>query len=295
MYDVWILDEISMIPTQHFEHMMRQWLLAGRWPILIFVGDFGQLPPIGLDTNADARQSPLWRQVARHDLGCRTNFRAQDTRLLNFQELVRSSMPTAQQLELFSEDIFLGSTVDPAALESLWRQCPGVHILCATKRMENYINTCAAAYFGGPSVQALGVWGEAEVKSMPIFEEARVRLTQTLSLEDGWVNGARGCVGAVADAGLMTHWEDGSVSFVWPVTRKLVSAAGKVYLQTAFPVALAYASTVHQVQGQSLDDVCVVFEEFAPPGWAYTALTRARFYTRLRFLGAISPDHFRPR
>ncbi|CAJ1329622.1 unnamed protein product, partial [Effrenium voratum] len=106
MYDVWILDEISMIPTQHFEHMMRQWLLAGRWPILIFVGDFGQLPPIGLDTNADARQSPLWRQVARHDLGCRTNFRAQDTRLLNFQELVRSSMPTAQQLELFSEDIF---------------------------------------------------------------------------------------------------------------------------------------------------------------------------------------------
>lgn len=37
--------------------MLRQCMLAGRWLILIFVGDFGQLPPIGLDPSADARRS----------------------------------------------------------------------------------------------------------------------------------------------------------------------------------------------------------------------------------------------
>jgi len=68
-------------------------------------------------------------------------------------------------------------------------------------------------------------------------------------------------------------------------TGKWETVGGITYL----PLRLAYASTVHKVQGLSLDHVQIASREgfFRQPGLLYVSLTRARTPEGLRLVGSI--------
>ena len=296
-FDVWIVDEVSMLPKAHFEAMLAQWRHAGSWPHFIFVGDFAQLPPVGHDT-ADARSSAAWRHMDVHDLGCATSFRTRDAELLAFQALIRTRPPAATELEPFLQKAQLSEEVTDAALQQLWSEMPHAPVLCATQATAAHVNACAAKLFATAYFPEVLVWAAdaaAAPQGVRFFESARVRLTQTLSLDHGWVNGASGTVVGMDAAGVHVAWDHGDVSVVWPITRKRQTVLGRTYLQGALPLTLAYALTLHQVQGQSLAQAAVIFEDFCPPGWAYTALTRVKALNGLRILGAATCHHFRPK
>lgn len=70
-YDLIIIDEIGFVDWQKFERVMWHWDHNGRWPVLLFAGDFEQLtPPSGLEA---AHHSCRWRDnlggVARGEKG----------------------------------------------------------------------------------------------------------------------------------------------------------------------------------------------------------------------------------
>ena len=76
-------------------------------PILSFLGDFQQLPPVANDQE-DSRNSPLWRaHVACHNLGAQS-FRTGDRELLRCQRLIRYAAPDAQVLENFLAPLRIG-------------------------------------------------------------------------------------------------------------------------------------------------------------------------------------------
>ena len=157
-FDVWIVDEVLMVPKAHFEAMLAQWRAAGSWPHFIFVGDFAQLPPVGQDT-ADARSSTAWRHLDIHDLGCATSFRTADAELLAFQALIRTSAPAATELEPFLHKALLAEDVTEGALRQLWAEMPHAAVLCATQATPAaHVNACAAKTFATAFFPEVLVW-----------------------------------------------------------------------------------------------------------------------------------------
>lgn len=67
---------------------------------------------------------------------------------------------------------------------------------------------------------------------------------------------------------------------------------GKPFLpeiqRTQFPLTLAWATTVHKVQGLTLNEIVVSFD-----GQVYVALSRATSLQRLHILGQIENEHVR--
>ena len=59
-YQVWVLDEVSMLLKTLFKHVIRMWLAAKQAPVLIFVDDFQQLAPVA-NGQEDSRDSYFWR------------------------------------------------------------------------------------------------------------------------------------------------------------------------------------------------------------------------------------------
>ena len=299
-YDVWLIDEISMVHPKHFEHIMNAWISLDRLPILIFVGDFQQLPPIIKHGPLnDARSCQRWHSVLHHDLGGTTSFRTNDPSLLAFQTIVRHRKPEVQEVTEFFQDIHLGEHLTNDALTLLFHTLPEVIVLTATQAVAADVNNWAVHHFGEEDlgqIMAFPSNGAMEPTYLQLYRRTRVRLTKTIDFDNGLVNGAEGVVLDVSVAGVTIQMTDSAQIYtVWRTPRQQITSTGTCYYRSAFELSLAYATTVHQAEGQSLNQVCVVFESFCPPGWAYTALTRARSREGLRVIGAPLPSHFQPR
>ena len=66
-------------------------------------------------------------------------------------------------------------------------------------------------------------------------------------------------------------------------------------LRSAFDLTHGYVFTVHMVQGATLETGIIVFENVAPPGWGYTAVTRFRSREGLRCSGDVTAQRVEPR
>eukprot|EP00975_Prorocentrum_lima_P068100 12918747-Prorocentrum_lima.AAC.1 len=58
-YDLIVIDEISQLSAALFDRLIRIWSAAGRWPALVFLGDFSQLR--GVDETL-ATQGAHWHE-----------------------------------------------------------------------------------------------------------------------------------------------------------------------------------------------------------------------------------------
>lgn len=299
-FEIWIVDEISMVHPDFFNHIMRSWIQLARVPLLIFVGDFFQLPPIiKHGPLVDARSSKHWRTVLRHDLGGASSFRCKDNVLLNFQTLVRQRCPEVDELDTFCQGILIAPEITPEALRAIWQALPNVVMLTATAKTAETINRWALYTFGADYLGEVDVFSREENESphtLQLFIGTRVKLNKTIDFDADLVNGAEGEVLALNEGGITLQMKATcQVATIWRTPRDFKANSGKIYRRSAYELGLAYATTVHQVEGQSLEEVGIVFEDFCPPGWAYTALTRARGRDRLRLIGFPQPSHFQPR
>ena len=66
-------------------------------------------------------------------------------------------------------------------------------------------------------------------------------------------------------------------------------------MRSAYDLKIGYAATVHKAEGPSIDSAVIIFEKWAPEGWAYTALSRMRRKSDLRIIGEPCATKFRPR
>ena len=127
----------------------------------------------------------------------------------------------------------------------------------------------------------------AEVPLMlPIYENMRVVLTKNLNKETGFVNGMRATVLSATAKGIMVRTDQGRRIMVHPWT----SPERVVH----FPLRVGYASTLHKVQGATLEHITIWLDVPNFPAAAYVALSRVERDANWRFFGDPSVHHFTP-
>ena len=113
---------------------------------------------------------------------------------------------------------------------------------------------------------------------------AQVILLANLDVKQGFVNGSVGIVEGFTSAGIEVRFKTGVClvpEFKWEIKEQSVGFDGKTIFKSVasreqFPLKLAYALTVHRVQGLTLDRAYVDVGEAFAEGMLYVALSRVR-------------------
>ena len=141
---------------------------------------------------------------------------------------------------------------------------------------------------------------------MTVVENAFVRLTSNIDVPDGLANGVRGiithimtndqgCVTAILvkfDGRKVGDKAKGSSQYKWqyphavPIYRYGVPFQYKniTVFCSQFPLVLSWASTIHLVQGLTVDQIVVDLSKIFASGQAYVALSRVKTLKGLQIL-----------
>ncbi|ROL52065.1 ATP-dependent DNA helicase PIF1 [Anabarilius grahami] len=277
---------------------------------LLAVGDYYQLPPVGrakplcvyedhvLDFWKDNFQMITLTQIMRqrNDLA--------------YAELLNRLRVKKKHEKLNDAD----KCMLEAVIRSTPEECPSdaLHIYATNKEVDNHnteaissrfsniINIDAHDYKKDPRTgemkrQAAPLKGDkcGLIDKLQIDIGARVMLTRNIDVEDGLVNGTFGKV-----AKITANTRDGSVQLIG-LHLDNVTAGQKhrnkapngddniVYIERSeeplkkkgtvrrqFPMKLAFACTIHKVQGMTTDCAVVSLKHIFEPGMAYVALSR---------------------
>jgi ATP-dependent DNA helicase PIF1 len=287
-----MIDEVSMLGPTFFEKLeslartlRRNESFFGGLTVLL-VGDFYQLPPV--DDDRFLFESALFRREMKvvgletiyrqkHDLewyGLLQNLRRgtltdKDSTLLH-SRLLEDSMPTATATSTTMTVLYpINRKVDALNKESLFRL--GTPVRSFPVRVVQGKHTKPIVDVA-PLCQRMGV-----VETIYLAKGAQVMLTWNMDVEAGLVNGSQGVVTNYSRKG-------------WPMV-KFVSLEEELEIEPKeyseddgqevklfqLPLKLAWALSIHKVQGHNLDAALMdlgsqVFE----CGQAYVALSRIK-------------------
>ncbi|XP_030019133.1 uncharacterized protein LOC115439438 [Sphaeramia orbicularis] len=311
-----IIDEISMVDHNLLAYVhcrLRQIKQSGDFSpfgkvSVIAVGDFYQLPPVkgkplytsqvGVDLWCNFTKVELTTVVRQKDsvfaeLLNRLRVRSKKTPLLNSDVAILKSRETGEEtsaLHIFPTNM----QTSEHNLKRLFAICPDY----TTIEAQDFMNSKKT----GKLEEMVGHHSRASYTCLPeklcLARNARVMLCRNIDVVDGLVNGACGTVTHIEfgedksfPLAVYVKFDDEKIgsqrrkqrshavvecrssTAIDPVQESATARGG---LRRQFPLRLAWACTVHKVQGLTVDEAVVSFHRVFAPGQAYVALSRVR-------------------
>ncbi|XP_078794676.1 uncharacterized protein LOC144988280 isoform X2 [Oryzias latipes] len=310
-----IIDEISMVDHRlliYIHGRLRQIKQTGDFSpfgkvSIIAVGDFYQLPPVkGKPLYAEKSELNLWsmcfkvvelteivrqKDQAFAQMLNRLRTRTKDTKLLP------SDVQMLKQCETGEDSTALH--IFPTNAQVFQHNLEQLKITC-----ENYCEIVAEDFIPSKETGKLQLMSghHKKVKNSCLEERlllgvnARVMLCKNLDITDGLVNGACGIVTHIE-----SYTEGGFPKYVYvkfddeeigKIARRTCAKADlpgstaiepeeervsqKGGMRRQFPLKLAWACTVHKVQGLTVDKAVVSFNKIFAAGQVYVAVSRVR-------------------
>ena len=142
-------------------------------------------------------------------------------------------------------------------------ETPNTLFLCVSRAAERFINTACVEYFFG-GCDHFPIFGDDQ-SPMLLYIGLPVIITENRCKRTKYVNGAAGTV----------SYRHGDVFFIQ--SKDVMIPVFPVYSSNVkyYPLRPAYASTVHKIQGQTLNHVTLVFDmESITCGMGYVAVSR---------------------
>lgn len=296
--DVLIIEEISMFGAELFDKMdeVAQLMRGSSQPFgglqLVVLGDFMQLPPVKdqFIFTSQAWQRMNWKPISftmpfrYHDV----NFfhllsRARQGRLSDddhhqLQRRCRAYRQYLRALETMEETAMICPTMiystnanvdtyNQQKLDAIDQPSTVFHAV------DTYTPRKRVRVFTDVHRDQLKVMMDADVPDTIVFKPgAQVMLTRNV---DPYCNGSRGVIVSLFPQGIYVQFRHSAMMVVHQ-TWTLKSTYGKIQ-RTQIPLKLAWASTVHKAQGQTLDYAIMdLGSSIFCAGQAYVALSRVR-------------------
>lgn len=248
-----IIDEAGMLDTPSLHKLLSLLPDGAR---LLFAGDQGQLPPVGIgkffhDLVAEGSRVATLTKVLRQ---------ASDSVIPHVAAQVRSGVaPTLPAWNGEHKGVYLIAPADVLTTQRQLRNASELMVVAAKKSTVADINDTEAHFRRQPatSTRRLGPLATVAVGDPVVMTTNRY--------QDGLLNGQLGVIKSIEGAEVSVLW-DGE----WSPRSLAVGAEGDV--------ELAYAITCHKAQGSSAEAVLVAVEDsiLVTREWLYTAITRGR-------------------
>ncbi len=309
-----IIDEVSMLRADVLDAMNKHLQIARKSsrPFggvqMLLVGDFYQLPPVVRGEEGQLLEDAGYSSPYAFSAHCLRDAPLAAVQLTEVHRQTNqdfiSILSSIRERRGVEEAVTILNTV------CLDRSLPKRPVLlCATNAVADNYNARGLASLEGAAARYTGAFeGEAPraqgdrfpaPMELVLKREARVIFTQN-DPEGQWVNGSLGTVKSLDDEVIVVALDAGEevdVSrAVWPQARWTWNAkenrmeVKEEFKYVQFPLAPAWALTIHKAQGMTLDSVEIDLGRGAfAPGQAYVALSRARSMETLRLTRPLSP------
>lgn len=318
---VLIIDEISMLTPRMFSliYKLAQIIRKDMRPFggiqVILSGDFCQLSPI-LEKNAPPGkeycfETVEWTRSKINIHHLEKIHRQNDVEFIEALQKIRMGQPDEDITHLlmtrFNAELENPYGVLPVQLFPTREKANSVNLKHLNKLIEDDAEikkfTIATNIVNkdGSNIVPNKIDLEKKVKSyVPIDNElslcigCQVILVVNLSIEDGLVNGSKGCVqGFAEDESPIVVFANGKTLKISPYTWDIDDGPVTISVQ-GIPLILGYGCTIHRSQGMSIDLAVIdigadIFSGNGGYGQVYVALSRVRSLEGLCIL------HFDPR
>ncbi|CAE7216115.1 Pif1 [Symbiodinium sp. CCMP2456] len=297
-YDMIAVDEISQLSQKDFERIIQMWEAADRVPVLVFAGDFWQLPGV---QPTKATDSPKWHMV--HQIELHDMWRCKDETLRQKLVALRTAMPTKELLKriCLRHKAWSGHRKPTAwDIQQLYRKVPHTTVATCTKRRAAHVNDLSIWVLFTTQRNADNYDEKNNViagrppkpLTMKVYKNLRVHLTRNVDKSSDFVNGMEATVKSYDPNSRCLHvlTKTGRNLAVYPIT-DWVEGCGYV---TAYPVRPGYASTVHKLQGAELEHITVWLDIPFMRAAGYVALSRVQRDTDYLLGGIVTRRHFLP-
>ena len=299
---VLIVDEVSMMNASFFElfekvaRIVKQSDLPFGGIQVILLGDFYQLPPVAKfgEDNRFCFESERWEEVIHEKITLTEIMRQKDVQFQKLLGEVRIGQVSPESILLLHSRIGVEPDLSTGIIPTM---------LYSTKVAVEKINKTEFDKLPTPDVMEYDatyeIVGERKSKmrqeeqqrwediidkefnyekTLQLAAGAQVMLLKNLDQEKGLVNGSRGVIVGFDEKDLpMVRFLNGETEVIGYQDYSYEISAVTEIVAKQIPLALAWCTTIHKSQGQSLDSVKInigkgIFEF----GQSYVALSRAR-------------------
>ena len=286
---VLIIDEVSMVSGDLLDSLnaLAQQMKGSTQFFgglqLVLCGDFLQLPPIVKQKKKQkqfAFEANCWGSLVQHNVELTKVFRQANHDFVAILDQVRTACLDANAIEVLQSRINVNVESDgikPTQLFPLRREVQGIN-QSELKMLPGEERCYQATDTGDPRlVQDCGV------QELVLKQGAQVVLLKNLNAQGQLFNGSRGVVAGFAWNGdPLVQFKAGNKPVRIKVhTWTAVEDGIQVASRQQYPLALAWALTIHKSQGLGLDCVQIGLGNIFEHGQAYTALSRAKYLEAL--------------
>lgn len=278
-----VIDEVSMISRETLDCAERIACTVRKshrpWGgiRIIAVGDFAQLPPISKGTEKEwCFLSKAWERSEFKRVVLREVKRTDDLAFLEVLEDIRWGKITERVQKFLNERLVMGDGV----ASDVPHVFPRRNQTAAFNRARlDEIESESRLYetkYGGKDIYIERLKRDAPIPEVLELKRNALVMLRVNDPKQRYVNGTVGFIEEMEEGVLLVRIGKRDIE-IEPFTFTVLDDEGaEAAFASNFPVTLAYASTIHKVQGTTLDRCHISMRSLWEPGQAYVALSRAR-------------------
>lgn len=305
MYDVIMIDEVSMVSLPIFTHILSTLQQLPTRPILVICGDKYQLPPITTRNNRVVSSCSIYEHSSLSTISISYNFthqyRCVDEEYCEILNHLRHWKPTPEILRTLQSESLLhqSNSITDSQLLAIIRENASSTFLTVSRSAVSKINNLILKNVFSQNHAIANIQMDNDEPPTDIYKGMRVLITQNRDKKNGIVNGQPAVVLMRENMTILLQLPNGRKVSVYPVTSVTSDIndpdSDITHYNTCYPFVAGYAMTICKSQGQTLENVVVWFDcERLGPGTAYVALSRVKRMQNIKFLTPLMMSHFQP-